>query len=929
MAEKLTTPVIYLKLGTPAIELYSDTKKLSSPVIRLVEVSGNILESCKVTSPHGREDECAKFIISDIEDAYGLRDIMAIGTEYTLSFWMKSDVSGYVRTSGEGTFKASSEWQKCVVTFNAEDEDLVLSFDKEGTYYIYHIQLELGNTATDYRPANEDVDEGISTAQKAAEDAQAEAKANEEALKKFVAEDFAEALVAINNQIDKKSETWHQTTDPSLEWTGEAKNHVGDLWHNPNTNESYIYTSSGASDKTSEAVGNKLAAPSIALYTWVPSYEIPQQVFDDIDGKAQIFTSKPINEAYYINDLLVEGSTGDIKVCISDRDAEKGFQEDDWVKASKYTDDTLATQVKVTVDGLTITDEDGTTLIDGGLIKTGSIVALGKVTAGEFDLGSGKFKVSEDGTLEASGAKISGEIDATNLTLGEKVQIDYSKLKNTPSIPSSIADLDPNSNVLYKSDVTVSEETTDNGIKTETVTVGDQEFKVIKNDDFVLLGKPYGVESVDGKLAKPLISLVDDDAETYTYISKDGLLIGRNALIYGTIYANAGEFRGHLKAKSLKLESGADVDFLKFDPDSGEGLIIGDMTTDELGSNVQLDAYGMNIREGEDTVASFRKSRIALLNGAADMRVSRFNGIDYFTLDSDRILLRGEENLWLSAETDMATEWAEFYGEASDSPRSALARVMAATPLIADDAVGDGEQGYGEARIELKSIFDTYGTREPSNVSINLYVRDERLGTEDTKISIIPGTIALTGNLIINGEPALTALLGYTPSYIQVRTTAGIDTWSTSLQYFYPFGSNAEPTIWSSHKGNLTLEQQQVTFGDRENVSPYGIRIGSNIHTVRVHSNTYLSSEDDSPTGVITTLYRWRPGAEQELVAYSQAATHIEHNNGSYGTCTCNAIMAVQEGDFIFVGAWKSTASRKINTPAGNGRTNMIVEAIG
>lgn len=59
-----------------------------------------------------------------------------------------------------------------------------------------------------------------------------------------------------------------------------------------------------------------------------------------------------------------------------------------------------------------VTDEDGVTQIDGGNIKTGTITALGEVTAGSFDIGSGKFKVSEDGILEATDAIIRGTVYA-------------------------------------------------------------------------------------------------------------------------------------------------------------------------------------------------------------------------------------------------------------------------------------------------------------------------------------------------------------------------------------------------------------------------------------------------------------------------------------------------------------------------------------
>ena len=335
MAEQLNTPTIYIQLGTPVIKLYDDTKSLSTPVIRLVEVSGNILESCNVTSPHGREDECAKFIISDVEDAYGLREIMAIGTEYTLSFWMKSDVSGYVRTSGEGTFKASSEWQKCVVTFNAEDEDLVLSFDTEGTYYIYHIQLELGNTATDYRPANEDVDEGISTAQKAADDAQKTADANAKEMADNVVK-FNQDIKGLQDQIDANVTIWYGevaptvSNEPAKNW-GDNKTrdlHIGDMYYDTKTGYAYrwIYAA--------------------GMYSWekiedqdvVKALKDAAKAQDTADQKRRVFIAQPV-PPYDEGDLWTQGENGDLLRCAKTKAEGEEFEASDWVKTSKYTDD--------------------------------------------------------------------------------------------------------------------------------------------------------------------------------------------------------------------------------------------------------------------------------------------------------------------------------------------------------------------------------------------------------------------------------------------------------------------------------------------------------------------------------------------------------------------------------------------------------------
>lgn len=337
------------QLNTPVIEL---VKMLDPPVIDLVTVSDNALESWTMVSPFGRLDECAKFIIGDIEDAFMLEDVATAGKEYTLSFWLKSDAAGCVRTTGGGTFKASADWVKCVSTFTAEETGLSFSFDTPGEYYIYNTQLELGNKATDYRPATEDVDEGISNAQKAAEEAQAKAEASGKALEDFLVGDFAKELAEINNQIDKKAETWYQDTDPALLWDTDEKKaaHAGDLWYDTVNKKSFIYMYTQPETEPPETEApqeGQLATPFITItsYGWHESDGVPQEVYDKIDGKAQIFSSQPTHP-YYVEDLWVqpavvdeEGNVvqeaGEIMICVQNSTA-AGFKEEDWAPASRY-----------------------------------------------------------------------------------------------------------------------------------------------------------------------------------------------------------------------------------------------------------------------------------------------------------------------------------------------------------------------------------------------------------------------------------------------------------------------------------------------------------------------------------------------------------------------------------------------------------------
>jgi hypothetical protein len=161
-------------------------------------------------------------------------------------------------------------------------------------------------------------------------------------LNNFIYTDYAETLVEISNSIDKKAETWFQATDPALQWTDNSTSeplqdhtganitdstganiltvwerekaaHNGDLWHNTTNNVEYIYKDG----------------------TW-HEMSVPDDVFDRIDGKAQIFVGEPI-PPYDVGDTWFTGTN--ILVCVVKRTSGK-YNASDWAKKDTYTDDT-------------------------------------------------------------------------------------------------------------------------------------------------------------------------------------------------------------------------------------------------------------------------------------------------------------------------------------------------------------------------------------------------------------------------------------------------------------------------------------------------------------------------------------------------------------------------------------------------------------
>lgn len=145
------------------------------------------------------------------------------------------------------------------------------------------------------------------------------------ALNDFINVDYKKQLDKINQQIDERAETWYQEEDPSLAWdTEELKQlHVGDLWYSINDKQSFMWTGS----------------------EWIPQ-GVPKEVFDTIDGKSSIYTSKP--SSYNKNDLwiLAEDTTLDAVykagTIVIAMESSEVFVKEHWTKKDSYTDDTEA-----------------------------------------------------------------------------------------------------------------------------------------------------------------------------------------------------------------------------------------------------------------------------------------------------------------------------------------------------------------------------------------------------------------------------------------------------------------------------------------------------------------------------------------------------------------------------------------------------------
>lgn len=140
----------------------------------------------------------------------------------------------------------------------------------------------------------------------------------------FIRDTYGKDLEGLRAQVDGKAETWYQATDPSVSWApSEKAKHEGDLWYNTTDGLSYIYRK-GEDGK----------------YVWEPIYSVPEELYDALDSKSQIFVSISVpSPPYYKRDLWIvldekENATV-IKRSLVDRVKGEGKKED-WVTACDY-----------------------------------------------------------------------------------------------------------------------------------------------------------------------------------------------------------------------------------------------------------------------------------------------------------------------------------------------------------------------------------------------------------------------------------------------------------------------------------------------------------------------------------------------------------------------------------------------------------------
>lgn len=229
-------------------------------------------------------------------------------------------------------------------------------------------------------------------------------------------------LASLQQQIDGSITTWfyeYEPTNsnaPASAWTTtDLKNvHLGDLFYDTITGYCYrwqVQNNTYSWNRITDVDVTKALADAHAAQ-------------DTADNKRRVFVSTP-TPPYDVGDLWSQGSTGDLLRCRTAKTTSQSYAAADWVKASKYTDDTVATAAQNGVNALTTRMSAAETNIS----QNSDAIAL-RATKTELteSLGNYYTKEQSDSKLTVKANEITSNVASTYAT---KTALDTTNSKVT------------------------------------------------------------------------------------------------------------------------------------------------------------------------------------------------------------------------------------------------------------------------------------------------------------------------------------------------------------------------------------------------------------------------------------------------------------------------------------------------------------------
>ena len=236
------------------------------------------------------------------------------------------------------------------------------------------------------------------------------------------------SLKELQDQVDGNITTWFysgvptDSNEPAKYWTtdNEKNNHLGDLYYDKDTGYAYRYS-----------LDND-------VYSWIKitdndvtqALAIANSAKDTADSKRRVFVVEPTTP-YDCGDLWIKDE--ELYRCQTTKSKDETFEENDWIIATKYTDDTKAnqvgenltilsgtvTEIRKDVDKLDTTMTNTTKLVDEqgktiGILETKQSQTEQTVEEISNSISSVGTRVT---TVEKSIKKYQTELDIYNITI--------------------------------------------------------------------------------------------------------------------------------------------------------------------------------------------------------------------------------------------------------------------------------------------------------------------------------------------------------------------------------------------------------------------------------------------------------------------------------------------------------------------------------
>lgn len=163
-------------------------------------------------------------------------------------------------------------------------------------------------------------------------------------VEKFITEVYSPQIKVLQEQIDGQIEAFFGdyvpdgNNEPASTWADDAtkEKHLGDLFYIVN-NEEY-----GGQAYRYAKINGEYKWDYVKDTAVVKALADAAQAQNTANAKKRIFGAEPV-PPYDIDDLWVQGKTGDILKCQKAKAEGASYDADDWVRASKYTDDSAVT----------------------------------------------------------------------------------------------------------------------------------------------------------------------------------------------------------------------------------------------------------------------------------------------------------------------------------------------------------------------------------------------------------------------------------------------------------------------------------------------------------------------------------------------------------------------------------------------------------